>query len=86
MDEPADPDSSDESARALSDAIDKALAEQGESQSPVAGEALDPAAQAEAERRQSVEQWLRRVPDDPGALLRRKFVLEHRRRQREGIQ
>lgn len=27
---------------------------------------------------------MRRVPDDPGGLLRRKFLLEHQRRQREG--
>ena len=29
---------------------------------------------------QSLEQWLRRVPDDPGGLLRAKFVREYRRR------
>ena len=32
------------------------------------------------EERQAMEQWLRRIPDDPGGLLRRKFLLEHRRR------
>ncbi|MCQ4164767.1 vWA domain-containing protein [Tahibacter harae] len=37
---------------------------------------------AEREQRQSVEQWLQRVPDDPGGLLRRKFQLEYERRQR----
>ena len=37
----------------------------------------------EAEKRQAVEQWLRRVPDDPGGLLRRKFALEYQRRLRE---
>jgi Ca-activated chloride channel family protein len=36
------------------------------------------------EQRQAVEAWLRRVPDDPGNLLRAKFRLEHERRQREG--
>lgn len=39
---------------------------------------------AEAEKRQAAEQWLRRVPDDPGGLLRRKFALEYQRRQRDG--
>jgi Ca-activated chloride channel homolog len=48
----------------------------------------EPAQQAagdprEAEKQQAVEQWLRRVPDDPGGLLRRKFALEHQRRRRE---
>jgi Ca-activated chloride channel family protein len=29
---------------------------------------------------QAMEQWLRRIPDDPGGLLRRKFRNEHERR------
>jgi Ca-activated chloride channel family protein len=37
--------------------------------------------EAAAERQQALEQWLRRVPDDPGGLLRRKFQLESRRQQ-----
>ena len=36
----------------------------------------------ERERRQAVEAWLRRVPDDPGGLLKAKFQLEYERRQR----
>ena len=38
----------------------------------------------EMESQQALEQWLRRIPDDPGGLLRRKFLLEHRRRQDAG--
>ena len=37
-----------------------------------------------AGRRVVDESWLRRVPDDPGALLRAKFALEARRRLRDG--
>ena len=37
-------------------------------------------AEGDAEARQAMEQWMRRIPDDPGGLLRRKFALEHRRR------
>lgn len=33
------------------------------------------------EQRQSVENWLRRVPDDPGGLLRRKFLYQYQQRQ-----
>jgi Ca-activated chloride channel homolog len=33
------------------------------------------------EQDQAVEQWLRQVPDDPGALLRRKFEYEYRARR-----
>lgn len=49
-------------------------------------EAVDtPAAALEdlpaAERQQATEQWLRKIPDDPGELLRRKFLYEQRKRQ-----
>ena len=33
------------------------------------------------EQQQATEQWLRQIPDDPGELLRRKFLLEQRQRQ-----
>lgn len=39
-----------------------------------------------SEQDQAVEQWLQRVPDDPGGLLRRKFQLEHQRRQQGAAQ
>ena len=37
--------------------------------------------QEEQESQQATIQWLRQIPDDPGGLLRRKFLLEHQRRQ-----
>lgn len=47
-----------------------------------------PVVQAETaeqrERRQAVDAWLKRVPDEPGSLLKAKFRLEQERRQREG--
>lgn len=59
------------------------------------GEGKQPAQEQEAqaprnespearERRLANDAWLRRVPDDPGGLLRAKFRLEHERRQLEG--
>jgi Ca-activated chloride channel family protein len=36
------------------------------------------------EREQAMQQWLRRVPDDPSGLLREKFRYESRKRQRQG--
>ena len=36
-----------------------------------------------AEEQQAMTQWLRRIPDDPGGLLRRKFKLEYSKRRRE---
>ena len=44
------------------------------------GEPIDyPQAWSE-EDAQAMEQWLRRIPDDPGGLLRRKFRNQHQRR------
>ena len=36
------------------------------------------------EQQQALEQWLRRVPDDPGGLLRRKFEMQHQERLKQG--
>ena len=38
----------------------------------------------EFEERQSLEQWLRRIEDDPGELLQRKFRYQYRQRQLNG--
>lgn len=38
------------------------------------GQALD------SEEKMAAEQWLRRIPDDPGGLLRRKFLYQYRQR------
>lgn len=39
---------------------------------------------ARNEKQEALEQWLRRVPDDPGGLLRRKFSHETKQRLRRG--
>jgi Ca-activated chloride channel family protein len=44
----------------------------------------EPEDDATREKRQALEHWLERVPDDPGGLLRRKFQLEYQRRQQRG--
>ncbi|MBK8067380.1 MAG: VWA domain-containing protein [Rhodanobacteraceae bacterium] len=61
-------------------------AREGEEATAEAAQAVEltPEQRAEMEKRQAHEQLLRRVPDDPGALLRRKFELEYQRRIREG--
>ena len=38
---------------------------------------------SDVESQESLEQWLRRIDDDPGELLQRKFQFEYRRRQLE---
>jgi Ca-activated chloride channel family protein len=56
-------------------------ADQGDDKPPraSAGDDLSPPAD---ESRQATEQWLRRIPDDPGGLLRRKFRYQYSRRDR----
>ncbi len=44
----------------------------------------DKAGDKQSERNQAMEQWLRRVPDDPAGLLREKFRYESQQRQQQG--
>jgi Ca-activated chloride channel family protein len=55
--------------------------EQQEGESQDQGEPqMDYAEAWSEEDAQAMEQWLRRIPDDPGGLLRRKFRNQHQRR------
>jgi Ca-activated chloride channel family protein len=40
----------------------------------------DTAKPLDSEEQMAAEQWLRRIPDDPGGLLRRKFLYQYRQR------
>jgi Ca-activated chloride channel family protein len=42
--------------------------------------------QQQTEQQQAMEQWLRRVPDDPAGLLRRKFRYQYSQRSRSAEQ
>lgn len=48
---------------------------------PQAAQASQAMTNLPSERQLAEEQWLRRIPDDPGGLLRRKFMIEHLIRQ-----
>jgi Ca-activated chloride channel homolog len=81
-DEARDQQQRDQQQKQLSSAIDQALGDKKdgkESKVPVAS----PEDEASREQQQALQQWLQRVPDDPGGLLRRKFQLEYDRRQRD---
>ncbi|MFA9562183.1 MAG: hypothetical protein ACERKU_07595, partial [Nitrospirota bacterium] len=70
-----------------SDIAQPSPGEKGKDTDP--NERLASASQSESTRddqksEQALQQWLRRIPDDPGGLLRRKFLLEHRRRLESG--
>jgi Ca-activated chloride channel family protein len=56
--------------------------EQQKQQQQTPAEAQVPESADDPER-QNREQWLRRVPDDPGGLLQRKFQYQYRRQQQE---
>jgi Ca-activated chloride channel family protein len=81
----------DETAREeAQDQQEPAEQEQAESDAAQPGEqpgeqglAEAAADQQEQERDQAMEQWLRRVPDDPSGLLREKFRYESRQRQQQ---
>ena len=91
----ADPQDGEGDAR--QDGSDQAPGEQPQqpppearqAQQPRPGEQRDEELEQETlssrdERQDALEQWLRRVPDDPGGLLRRKFQYETNQRLRRG--
>jgi Ca-activated chloride channel family protein len=53
--------------------------DQGLSMNDNPGAAQDEAGRARSESEQATEQWLRRIPDDPGGLWRRKFLYQYKR-------
>lgn len=90
--DPQPPPGSDAQAQRQADAaqqqrMQRALAEGKQAAEQGEREPGDPEraeSEAERERRQAGEAWLRRVPDDPGGLLRARFRLEHQRRHGGG--
>ncbi len=88
----APPQSADAQAQQQADAaqrqkMQQAMAQAGDKSADANGKQEEAAVSEtpeQREQRQAVDAWLRRVPDDPGSLLRTKFRLEHERRQRDG--
>jgi Ca-activated chloride channel family protein len=86
------PPSGDPQARAgeqrAADAALRARMRQAQSANAAAGATNDavrtPWSTGNRERQLANDAWLRRVPDEPGGLLRAKFLLEKKRRRREG--
>jgi Ca-activated chloride channel family protein len=71
---------SEEDMRALQEELQRAAeeAESGEQPQQMSEAELAEMRQQQ-EQEQSMEQWLRRIPDDPGGLLRRKFRHQYQR-------
>ena len=74
-----DDEMSDEDLEALQKELERAAeeAEAGEQQQVSAAELAE--LREQQEQQQALEQWLRRIPDDPGGLLRRKFRYQYQR-------
>lgn len=58
--------------------------EDGEDEQPEDQQMAEEDEKLSDEEEQSLQQWLRRVPDDPGGLLRRKFEQQYEDRLRRG--
>jgi Ca-activated chloride channel family protein len=61
-----------------------AESDESEAQDDQQGDPREDLAESRDEQKDALEQWLRRVPDDPGGLLRRKFRYETNQRLRSG--
>lgn len=76
--EQAAADYRDEAAAAQAAAGEQGLDQTAASDQQQVQAALDP---QQREARQAADQWLRRIPDDPAELLRRKFLYQYQSRQ-----
>jgi Ca-activated chloride channel family protein len=83
-DQPPNPESSQQQG-AQREQKSKDPATQGQS-APADARPPESSPPAQSEQAQSLDQWLRWIPDDPAGLLRRKFMIEHMRHQSESQQ
>ena len=82
---PADAEAQQSANQAQRQRMQQALqAAQPDGQGDKPSEAAPVETAEQRERRLANEAWLRRIPDDPGGLLREKFRLEHQRRRMQG--
>ena len=79
-----DDEMSEEDLEALQQELERAAeeAQQGEEPQQMSEEQLAQMRQQQ-EAQQAMEQWLRRIPDDPGGLLRRKFRYQYQRYRKD---
>lgn len=78
-----DQQSSEEDLEALQEELQRAAEEAQLNEQQMAQQQLTPeeleALRREQEQQQALEQWLRRIPNDPGGLLRRKFRYQYQK-------
>ena len=72
-----------EDLEALQEELQRAAEEAAQQEQQMAQQQLTPeeleALRREQEQQQAMEQWLRRIPNDPGGLLRRKFRYQYQK-------
>ncbi|MCI0517251.1 MAG: VWA domain-containing protein [Woeseiaceae bacterium] len=83
-----DEEMSQEDLEAMQRELERAAQEAEQQQGEAESERAMSQAEAEQMRRmqeqqQAMEQWLRRIPNDPGGLLRRKFQYQYQRMERD---
>jgi len=69
-----------ENKDAAEDSQQSAEAEDVEGEQAAEQQATAEAEPLDSEEQRAAEQWLRRIPDDPGGLLRRKFLYQYKQR------
>ena len=78
-----DQEASQEDLEALQEELKRAAEEAQQNEQQMAQQQLTPeeleALRREQEQQQAMEQWLRRIPNDPGGLLRRKFRYQYQK-------
>lgn len=77
---PAEAEDSAQTEQAAADYREEAAQHQDTRPEGAPAQAPDDSGTEEREAQQAVNQWLRRIPDDPAGLLRRKFLYQYRSR------
>lgn len=78
-----DEDMSEEDMQALQEELERAAEEAEQGNQSQMSEAELAQLRQQQEQEQAMEQWLRRIPDDPGGLLRRKFRYQYQRQGKD---
>jgi len=79
--DPAEPDDAQEAERAAADYREEAAGQDADQQlEQASAPEPDELSAEDREAQQAANQWLRRIPDDPAGLLRRKFLYQYRSR------
>lgn len=78
---------SEEDLEAMAEELQRAAEEAEQQEQQMAQQQLSPeeleALRRQQEQEQAMEQWLRRIPNDPGGLLRRKFRYQYQKEGRD---